>query len=434
MKKFSLIKYTIIVLNVIVPLVPIVFFIYQKVMQIPEQQDLLPADSIIVLFLEGFLISLGKYHDCKVEKCIFGRSKQEVLKEINPPTKNELEKAREEMREGLKILMIVSVVCLICSFFVGWIKINIAIAIGLCMVIAFIYADYLPHVRRYVMEYDAYFEGNEKADSLRGLARIYYQEYLQCGLRRGAKFYKDMDKEKIYVEAQDNSQEAKDYCACVLCIRSAMTNQTLEIIMWSMLAVTVITISDGLYKVILNPITNGHVQEILFYSIKLSAPVVFMAVSICQLYECYKECELVNRIWKLIKGNDLKEMVEECETVIAHPRGKLCKIRGAFVYSQKYIEKHHDISASPLKYRMKFPDRYIANKVRYVYTYLLVTVIGMLLMLEIENMPVKLWIIYLLVAIVGFFVGLVALLPEINRRRIRKKCEELGGIDLKQMK
>lgn len=426
MKKLTFIKCLIIVLNIIVPMVSIIAYVCGKILIIPSLQWEFSMDSVIVVLLEVILIALGKYYDREVENTILGRRKQEILKEINPPTKNELEKARDEMREGLKILMIVSVMCIICGFFAGWIKINIAVAIGMCMVIAFIYADYLPHAKRYAREYDAYFIGNEKADSIRGLARIYYQEYFQSRLKRGAKFYKDIEQEKIYVDGKDDPQEAKDYCSCVLSIRSAMINQTLEIVMWLMLTLAVITIKDDVYNVFFTPITNENVRLFLQDIIKLSASVLFMAISICQIYECDDECLLIKRIWTVLRGNDLEKLVEECENVIAGPRGKLCKARGSFVYSQKYIEEKHDISSSPLKYRMKFPDRYMTHKVRYVYTYLLLFLIGILLMLEIEYAPAVVWIIYLMVTIVGFPVGMIVFLPEVNRRKIRKKCIELG--------
>ena len=81
-------------------------------------------------------------------------------------------------------IIIVAIASLTACIFMGLIKINIAIAIALCVVIAFIYADYLPHVKRYLKEYDAYFAGADKASEMNGLARIYLQEYKTCGLKR----------------------------------------------------------------------------------------------------------------------------------------------------------------------------------------------------------------------------------------------------------
>ena len=79
-----------------------------------------------------------------------------------------------------------------------------------------------------------------------------------------------------------------------------------------------------------------------------------MAVSACQLYECYEECGLVNTLWNLIKSDDLDTMIPEYNNLVDKGfRGKQCRIRGAFVYSQEQMEKYHDISVVTMKYQKR---------------------------------------------------------------------------------
>lgn len=414
------IKYMIVAINVIAVCIPVIDYIYKVLFPFKGKQYVFSVSSIIVVCLQILLIVLGKYHDSKVEYNILGDNKKNILQKINPHTQNELEKARNEMREGLTILMVVSVACMIVCFFTGYLKINIAIAVGLAMVIAYIYADYLPHANRYAMEYDALFCRDGKPNAIRGLARIYLDEYKQD------KFECDGESEwELYDKDHDDIDSTKEFIKCVFSIRAAMVDQTLEIIMWVMFVISALTIKPDVYHMLFQYIVSDDVAKLLIQSLTLIAPMVFMAVSICQLYECYFECDVINRLFAVIKKDDFDEMLFECEKVLKEPRGELCRIRGRFVFTEKYMEKYRDISSVPMKYRMKFRDRYIANKVRYLYTYLLIVIIGILLMLEIEWLESWLWITYVLILIIGFFIGEKIFLPNLNRRKIRKQCVKL---------
>ena len=59
----------------------------------------------------------GKIHEARVERDIFGMPQKKVLEEIKPLSKNELERAREELRAGIQLIMIPAVLVLVVLYF-----------------------------------------------------------------------------------------------------------------------------------------------------------------------------------------------------------------------------------------------------------------------------------------------------------------------------
>ena len=78
-----------------------------------------------------------------------------------------------------------------------------------------------------------------------------------------------------------------------------------------------------------------------------------------------------------------------------------------------------------MKYRMKFPDKYYANVVRYDFTYLLTTAIIFLMMLEYNRVSKVILVFFALLAVLAYIIGKYLLLPEIGKKRIGRECEKL---------
>ena len=300
---------------------------------------------------------------------------------------------------------------------------NLAIAAGLVLVVAFIYADYLPHVKRYLKDYDAYFMDRKEARSARGMARIYYDEWKKCGLKGHSSFYKKIEKEAVYCEGEDR-ERTKDYIACIFAIRADLKDASLTILSFSMLVVNIMTATSRLYE-LLAGLLGVEAGKYALEMLSVMAPMIFMAVSICQIYEYYAQCHMVNMIWKVLQKNDFDEIVGLYNRIMSGAGGKLSRVRGAFVYTQTCIEREHDISHVPMKYRMLFPHRYFANKVRYQFTYWLAVAILGLVMLELERMTAMIWAGVGLCAIILYPIGLYVFLPQINRRKVRRECAKL---------
>lgn len=109
--------------------------------------------------------------------------------------------------------------------------------------------------------------------------------------------------------------------------------------------------------------------------------------------------------------------------------GSLYRIRGSFDYSQNYIEQHNTIKGCPMKYRMKFPDKYYANISRYNATYFLSVAIFFLILSNYTNFSSRLLVVMSIMIGIGYVVGKYVFLPQIGRRRIQRICEELGKSD-----
>ncbi len=161
----------------------------------------------------------------------------------------------------------------------------------------------------------------------------------------------------------------------------------------------------------------------------MCATIIFMTVSVCQLYEYYSECYGVERIVQAIDSNSLAEMLSVYSDIEKGHNGSLYRIRGSFDYSQNYIEQHNTIKGCPMKYRMKFPDKYYANISRYNATYLLSVAIFFLVLSNYTSFSPQMIATMSIVICIGYVVGKYVFLPQIGRRRIQRICEELGKLN-----
>lgn len=417
-KTTSYLKKTVIVMNVAVGVVPLIGILLQ--LSALSQYWL----NIIVILLEIVLLFLGKRLERKVDMDILKQSKQSVLDQIAPACHNEVEKARSELRKGLQILFVPAELLLVGLFLAHVLTIRWALAGGLILVIAFIYADYIPHSQRYAKDYDALFiTQGENPNALRGLARIYFDEYKETSFKKNSSLYKNEEVDVISAQGEGKSVETQEYVKCVLGIRADKTDNTLAILGYSMLAVNVLTLMPDFYELIFGGVLNTAINIVDF--INIMAPVIFMVVSICQIYEYNEECFLINMIWNSIQSQDIEKMVDTYNEVLRNENGNLCRVRGRHVYTQKMLEQNKNISSVPMKYRMKFPDKYYANVVRYDFTYLLTTAIIFLMMLEYNRVSKVILVFFALLAVLAYIIGKYLLLPEIGKKRIGRECEKL---------
>ena len=111
------------------------------------------------------------------------------------------------------------------------------------MIIAYIYADYVPHSQKYAENYDKLFIAeNEKPSALRGLGRIYLEEYQKTRFRKKDKYYKEMAQLLPYDGSVADPKETKIFLKCIFGNKVASTNNTLAIIGYVMLAINILTV------------------------------------------------------------------------------------------------------------------------------------------------------------------------------------------------
>lgn len=91
--------------------------------------------AAIIACMEILVLTFEKIHEAKVGRDIFGKSQKEVLREIKPSSQNELERAREELRTGIRIMMVSTVLALVVLYFTEKLAWNLALAVGLALVI-----------------------------------------------------------------------------------------------------------------------------------------------------------------------------------------------------------------------------------------------------------------------------------------------------------
>lgn len=410
----------------IVNVVSVCIAIFPKINRLDEIWQ--NISSILVIGVEVFLIIIGKAHENNVDKDILGKSKKEIIEELKPSKYSKIEEARAELRFGIQIMLGSAIICWIIIFFAKIIDLRWMIAGCLLMIIAYIYADYVPHSQRYAAEYDKIFiDKNEKASALRGLGRIYLEEYNKTQFCKKSKYYSDMARIVPYDYTDADPTETKTFLKCIFGNKISSTNNTLAIIGYLMLAINIITVVPDLYDFIAT--FFGHVESVdIKMTISICATVIFMAVSICQIYEYYDECYCVKRILQAVRSNSLAEMLSVYKDIDKGHNGSLYRIRGSFVYSQNYIEEHNTIEGCPMKYRMKFPDKYYANISRYNYTYLLSMIILFLVLSNYGKLfTTQLKIISGILICSGYIIGRYIILPKIGRRKIRYMCEKLNG-------
>lgn len=389
--------------------------------------------SITVILIELFLLLVNNIHESNVDQDILGGSKKELVKKMSSQKYNELEESRAELRSGLEILFTTTILYWITIFFMKIIDLRWALIGGLVMIIAYIYADYVPHSQRYAKNYDQLFIAeDEKPSAVRGLGRIYLEEYQETKFCKKDNFYTEMAQILPYDQSSANPSETKKYLKCIFSNKIASTNNALAIISYTMLAVNILTVVPDLYNILANTFFNNVTVIDIRKTINICATIIFMFVSICQLYEYYNECYCMKKILYAINSDSLAEMLSVYRMIEKGHNGKLYTVRGAFDYSQKYIEDHHTIHGCPMKYRMKFPDKYLANISRYNSTYLLCSIIFFLFLPSYTDINSQLLIISSILVCIGFLIGKYVFLPQIGKRKIKRICKELDFIQNSQ--
>jgi len=174
LKKYKKIQNILLILNTLVLIILVLVPVFNTVIANSFEDAIVTLTVLIITLLEIVIMFVQNIYEKKVDKAMYGKKSQEFVREIKPIVKTEIEYAREEMRYGLKIMFSVAVITYIIIYvMVG--RIYLMIGLGLLMVIVFIYADYLPHAKRYAEKYDGYF--SKKPQKIMGLARIYCEEY-----------------------------------------------------------------------------------------------------------------------------------------------------------------------------------------------------------------------------------------------------------------
>lgn len=375
----------------------------------------------ILVFLQILAIILNYIYQKYVEKIIFGNGKKELLKAADPDKyKNTIQGAREELRLGLEILMSVSVtVCLI------WVSSthNILIPAGcLCLLcIAFIYADYIPHAYSYAKKYDSIFINNWMDSSyIKGLARIYLEEYEATGFRRNCPRYNDLS---IYDYDENDVQQEE-------CIRNILrmgldSSKNYGLVFSIVLtAFNIMFIKpDAVDLIALQLVENVEIgKEKIFYLLLLAVNIVFAAINLLSFSDYKAECEREKYLIMLLTKGDKKARFDEYKKNFENNR--TIRARGIFVLCSTYIDQKKSLDLVDLQYRMLFIHRLDANLSRFWST---VVLGGMALLCFLIHFHFSWRLIGILFAVL-FVVAVFFrfwILEKVGKMGIIKQCKEL---------
>lgn len=430
-RKGKIIGFVNIVLSIVLLLLSLSTVIYPLFPEVKNIMRYVNVVSAIIIVLQVIVICLSHKYEKIVESEIFHMSKRQVYERTKPYSReNTMQDARDELRFGLHILLFAVILvygylCIkfhcVLLFFSGT---------GLIL-LAYIYADYIPHAMRYAKLYDKKFiEVKEKADSIRGLARIYLEEYQITNFDRNHSFYKEVS---LY-DFDDN--KIQDSCIKYILFMKADSIRIPEIV-YSIFLMVVnwILVVPNLAGYIIKEFAGDTNVDMLIVKSMLSV-IVNVIIAIINIIICvkYKEkCEEIKKLSDMI--NDTKKgsrksrfkKYEEIQKSESRSKFEAIRARGVFVYCSAFIGNGKSLNDIPLKYRMMYLHKYYTNILRFRITVALLMFCMVTLLIE-HSVPIPIIFVLLLISLLAALLFGKFILPNLGKRRIAKKCRELMKI------
>lgn len=369
------------------------------------------------------IILINNMYEKKVNEGTLPKSKNEVISFLKRATKSTVEDSRAELRRGLRILLYTIIFILVILVFMG-INIYLICGVGFLVVIAFIYADYLPHADFYAKRYDSRYVIDGEPSAIRGLARIYFDEYKFTGLDVKDDWYLRIENKPIYEEG-DNEKYAKGFIKCVFWAYLDSIVNSMAILSWSMVVVTGVFFYSPLCEMFMRKLSlDGKMYDLFYLLLSLLPTVLFLLISGSQIIGYERKANIIADIFRVEKENNLKIMIKEYENIMKKEDGALYKVRGQFMFSMKMMDEKISMSDIPFKYRMLYIHRAQAHLPRLKSTLILGWFAGVSIFISMFGAS---W--YLLGTIVLIFpiywIIKIGMLPVYGKQRILKECKKM---------
>ena len=391
------------------------------------------AVFLIIILLQMVSIFLSNNYKKLIEESIFQMDKKQLFEKSKPYSQSiSIQNARDELRFGLHILLsVVTVVCL--CLCINCQSALLFIAAMSIIVLAYMYADYIPNAVMYAQLYDKQFIGDkEKANAIRGLARIYLDEYRKTSFNRKHKFYKELSEYHFEKDNKKNKEKNEDIDNCIKNILfMQMDSIRCPEIVHSIILLfinIVLVIPNALDNLIVDFIGNEG-NNILFIKMILSMiiNIIFAIINIYTSVNYRNICEAVKKLSDVIsKENGRKKRIQkynECRN--NSPRKfEAIRVRGIYVFCSDNISKGRTLDHIPMQCRMLYIHKLYTNINRFQITVILLTISLISLLFE-YNATRAIIIFLLLLDLILAELFKMFYLPNIGKKEIANWCNKL---------
>lgn len=380
--------------------------------------NLISGNQIIIccIVLELFSIVLSYFYERIVDHIVFNKPKKKFV-EVLSLSETRMQKSRKQLRNGLNIIMTVSIFFLLC--FSIMYKSPLKLVVGVCvLIITYIYADYIPTAKANYEYYDSLtLTGKDKPSAYRGLAKIYKDEYHLTHFKR-----KQYNKGIFEYDPKSKEQNA--------CIKSILYMKA-DSIKYPTLILSIVTIFFNIvlvvpiipeyaFKYLLKTPTNDLAITIAL----LIFNTLFAFVNFREFYKYKNDCRTIKKICDAYLSDPLNAY-ETCNELLDDSNNANVVIaRGIFIYCSNQMDNGMDLNNIPIMYRMLYIHRYDANKPRFIITIILamVAILALLWDLGIDLLTVFIVLLVIFIfSVIFYFTGL----KNIGKRRIVKFIEKL---------
>lgn len=405
---------------------------------------------VLTVFFQASSLIIGHfYNECVERKSFNGQEKKRILEEMLQPKAYSNLDSRNELRMGLTILT--SVFTLFCLYWAIVLKDSRMFIMGVCLIsIAFIYADYIPHLIFYSKRYDEIMLKKENntspPNSTRALARIYSSEYFDEN-GKVCKFKKN--KHKDYVLNGDDIEkggECVKKCVKHILLSKADSVKNPEIYYGILiLFINIISIIPNTIDTVIKdflPLDSDLATKISPYGL-IAFNIGFGIINIVSQYTYKEKCEEIKKIYESIKE---PECLAECYSGISNEPGfKVIYARGIFEFNSEILDMGEDIdkyirSKLPIednnnellkKMKMLYSHRLYANLPRFRHTVVLSCIVLYCILLNLHCDFTSITIIFSIISIL-LILFRIFVLPNFGKIRIGKMCEMLKKNETKK--
>lgn len=327
--------------------------------------------NILIVLLEIISIPIGKSYQNQIEKSFFdNKGIKEILREMQPDIVfSSIQNSRNELRFGLKIItsitVLLSLYLTILSKSIWGFFTSVAV-----IWIAFVFADYIPHASFYSKYYDSLFTGKiKKAKSIRGLARIYKNEYEITNGFKDKEFYKSIND----YQASSDCNEQDECIKCILYMKADSLYYPIILYSIIILFFNIILVIPHAFEISIKTLLSDLRinYDLLLSIVVLVFNVMFALLNLWMIIHHYKSCKLIQRIYNSFNSDKSVDRINEYNR-LRKEDGKSFEIirsRGVFVFCSTIIDKHINLDTINMKYRMLYSHRYYTNKPRFWITF-----------------------------------------------------------------
>jgi len=192
-----------------------------------------------------------------------------------------------------------------------------------------------------------------------------------------------------------------------------------------LIVINVMTLWPRFYEdLFINIVIDNPIMKFIYLAVNVVATVIFAIMNIQQTQKYEDKQKDIKQLYELMCEENIEEMVNNYEQLDEEYRKELFRIRGAFMFSSKMMDEKRDISEVPIKYRMLFIHKYIANIPRLNNSFLLAMLASILIIVDVFGWRAE-WII----GVIGFLVLYIfvrfVIIKNLGKYRIGRVCRKL---------